>query len=359
MPDIECAFVSHAHTFQSGANAQVTLAENRDAFDRLRLRPRILRPVGAVDTRCTLVGGVVLAAPIALAPTAMHKMAHADGELASVRAAHAEGALFTLSSLSTTSLEEVAQAAPDAVRWFQLYIYKDRELTRQVVKRAEQAGYRAIVLTVDTPFLGKREADVRHKFKLPAHLQLANFAPRADQATRVNTSEGGSSLQEYFVSLIDADLSWEHVKWLRSVTKLPVILKGVLTAEDARLSVEAGVDGIVVSNHGARQLDHSPATIEALPEVVDAVRGRIPVYLDGGVRRGTDVLKALAIGAACVFVGRPVLYGLQCGGEAGVRRVLQLLQEELKLAMALAGVAKLSDINRTLVTHASSYFSKL
>jgi (S)-2-hydroxy-acid oxidase len=161
------------------------------------------------------------------------------------------------------------------------------------------------------------------------------------------------------VSLIDADLSWQHVEWLRSITKLPVLLKGVLTAEDARLACEARVDGIIVSNHGARQLDHSPATIEALPEVCDAVRGRIPVYLDGGIRRGTDVLKALAIGAKAVFIGRPVLYGLQCGGQAGVQRVLQLLNEELKLAMALAGVAKISDIQRSLVAPVASYLAKL
>eukprot|EP00455_Lapot_gusevi_P028082 TRINITY_DN2984_c0_g1_i3.p1 TRINITY_DN2984_c0_g1~~TRINITY_DN2984_c0_g1_i3.p1 ORF type:complete len:317 (+),score=92.45 TRINITY_DN2984_c0_g1_i3:76-1026(+) len=316
----------------------------------------MLRGVQKISTETSLLGRTIRT-PICVAPSAMQRMAHPDGEAANMRAASTDAGAFILSSLSTTSLEDVAQAGPNTYKFYQLYVYKDREVTLNLVQRAEAAGYNAIVLTVDTPYLGRRDSDVRLKFKLPPQYRLANF-DNALLAKRVQVSQGGSGLQEYVASLLDANLTWESVRWLKSVTKLPVFVKGVMTAEDTTLAIEFGADAIIVSNHGARQLDTVPATIEVLPEVVAAAAGRVEVYLDGGVRSGTDVFKALALGARAVFLGRPILYGLAAGGEAGVRRMLQILNDELKLAMALAGCKQISDINRQHVVHVS-HFSKL
>ncbi|KJE92024.1 peroxisomal glycolate oxidase [Capsaspora owczarzaki ATCC 30864] len=344
--------------YSSGANDQRTLAENRAAFYRLRFLPRILRDVSQVDLGVSLLNGTqTLASPICIAPTAMQRMAHPDGEIATARAAAASESLMILSSWSTTSIEDVAAANGNAgARWFQLYVYRDRAVTAQLVKRAEQSGYTALVLTVDTPILGRREADIRNGFRLPPHLRLANFSETDSKATGVSiTDKKDSGLAAYVAAQIDQTLTWKDVKWLQSITKLPIILKGVLSPEDATLAVDHGVQGILVSNHGARQLDGVPATIEALPGIVAAVGSRCDVYLDGGVRRGTDVLMALALGAKAVFVGRPVLWGLAYKGEEGVQIALTLLQQELKLAMQLAGCSKLADLTPSLVVSASTY----
>jgi (S)-2-hydroxy-acid oxidase len=326
--------------FAGGSGDEWTLAENRRAFDRWVLRPRILADVSNVDTATTVLGKPV-AFPILLAPTALQRMAHRDGELATARATAALGGLMVLSTISTFSLEEVAGVGVS--RWFQLYVQRDRNLTAELVRRASDAGYGALVVTADAPYLGRRFRDERNRFALPPGIGLANFPggtfPQVD----------GSALAAYVRSELDPSLTWRDVAWLRELSDVPVVLKGVLTGEDAALAVEAGASGVVVSNHGGRQLDGVPASIDALPEVVDAVDGRAEVYVDGGIRRGTDVLKALALGARAVLIGRPYLWGLAVDGEAGVRRVLELLREELSLAMALAGRPNLQAVDRSAV----------
>lgn len=253
-----------------------------------------------------------------------------------------------LSSWATSTIEEVASAGDGGILWLQLYIYKDRELTLSLVHRAEKAGYKAIFVTVDTPYLGKRLADVRNRFKLPSHLSMSNFSTSTLAFAEGNYGND-SGLAVYVAKAIDPSICWEDIGWLKKHTHLPVIVKGVLNAEDAIQAVNCGVDGILVSNHGARQLDGVPATLTVLEEVVRAVQGSVEVFLDGGVRRGTDVLKALALGARAVFVGRPVLWGLACQGEEGVTELLELLREELRLAMALAGCRRVSEVTRGLV----------
>ncbi|KAJ1932530.1 Hydroxyacid oxidase 1, partial [Linderina pennispora] len=254
---------------------------------------------------------------------------------------------MVLSSWSTTSIEDTASAA-DATKWLQLYIYKDREATRRLVERAESNGYSAIAVTVDTPFLGRRLADIKNKFQLPPHLTMANFDDSKSQVSAGDNARAAnaSGLATYVASQIDPTLSWQHIAWVKKIATVPVLVKGVLTAEDARLAVKAGVDGIIVSNHGGRQLDTAPATIEVLEEVVKAADGKVDVFLDGGVRRGTDVFKALALGAKAVFLGRPVLWALAYNGEQGVVEMLDMINEEFRLAMALAGCVKIEDITR-------------
>ncbi|CAI5769303.1 hydroxyacid oxidase 1 [Podarcis lilfordi] len=308
----------------------------------------MLRNVSALDLSTSILGQK-LSMPICVAATAMQCMAHADGEIATARACRSMGTGMMLSSWSTTSIEEVAQEAPEAIRWLQLYIYKDREVTRSLVKRAEKAGYKGIFVTVDTPFLGKRLDDVRNKFQLPPNLRMKNFETN-DLAFSSETGYGeNSGLSVYVAEAIDPSINWEDMKWLRGLTSLPIVAKGILRADDAREAVKHGVNGILVSNHGARQLDGVPATIEVLPEIIEAVGGKVEVFLDGGVRKGTDVLKALALGARAVFVGRPVIWGLAYKGEEGVKEVLKILKEEFQLAMALSGCQNVEAIDRTLV----------
>lgn len=330
--------------YAGGAEDERTLSRNRSAMDRWVLLHRVLVDVSHVDLATTFLGDPV-SMPIALAPAAFHKLAHPDGEAASARAAGSAGVLMAASTIASTPLEAIAGAATGPL-WFQLYVYKDRKLARDLAERAEKAGFRGLVLTVDTPILGRRERDFRNGFVLPPGITMANFDKYGESMSRWPFPGGmAARVQE----LMDHSLTWEAVAWLRSITKLPIVLKGIVRADDARRAVEAGVSAIVVSNHGGRQLDGGEATILALPDVVEAVYGRIEVYVDGGFRRGSDVLKALALGAHGVFIGRPYLWGLAAGGEAGVSRVLELLRAELSLAMALAGCARLGDIDRSLV----------
>lgn len=328
--------------FASGAEDQVTLRDNRDAFSRIKLRPRVLVDVSNIDLT-TSVLGLQLAMPIMVAPTALHKLAHPQGELATARASSAANTLMILSSSSSCSIEEIAATGPGH-RFFQLYVYKDRNISRVLVRRAEEAGFKAIVLTVDTPRLGRREADIKNGFKLPAEYGYKNMEGLMNLKKMDKTSD--SELASWADSHFDRSLNWKDVEWLQSITKLPVLVKGILTAEDALLALQCKVAGIMVSNHGARQLDHVPATISVLEEVVKAVGGRVPVFLDGGVRRGTDVFKALALGASGVFIGRPIPFSLAVDGEAGVRKCLQMLRDEFELTMALMGVCEVKDINR-------------
>ncbi|KAG5515834.1 hypothetical protein RHGRI_036772 [Rhododendron griersonianum] len=327
--------------YASGAEDQWTLQENRNAFSKILFRPRILIDVSKIDITTTFLG-FNISMPVMIAPTAMQKMAHPEGEYATARAASAADTIMTLSSWATSSVEEVASTGP-GIRFFQLYVHKDRNVVAQLVRRAERAGFKAIALTVDTPRLGRREADIKNRFTMPPHLTLKNFEG-LDLGKIDKTDDSG--LASYVSSQIDRSLNWKDVEWLQTITHLPILVKGVLTAEDARLSVQAGAAGIIVSNHGARQLDYVPATIMALEEVVKAAQGRVPVFLDGGVRRGTDVFKALALGASGVFIGRPVLFALAAHGEAGVRKVLQMLHDEFELTMALSGCRSLKDITR-------------
>ncbi|KAK8400935.1 hypothetical protein O3P69_002601 [Scylla paramamosain] len=259
------------------------------------------------------------------------------------------GAPFTLSTISTFSLEEVAMRAPNTLRLFQLYIYKDRELTASLVRRAEAAGFSALVLTVDAPYFGIRRADVRNQFTLPPHLRMANFQSDEAASNHLHTSDGGSGINEYVASLFDPTLTWEDVAWLKSITKLPLVLKGILTREDAILGVEAGAAAIWVSNHGARQVDGVAPTMEALPEVVEAVSDRCEVYVDSGFSQGANIFKALALGANMVFMGRPLLWGLACGGEDGAWSVLDTVRTELESTMALSGCPTVPDITRAMV----------
>ena len=328
--------------YAGGAEDERTLAANRGAFAEVFLRPRVLVDVSRIDTRRTVLGTAV-SMPILIAPTAFHRLAHPEGELATARAAGAARTLMVASTISTCTIEEIAQAATGPL-WFQLYVYKDRGLARALIRRAEASGYRALCLTVDTPFLGSRERDVRNRFTLPPGILMRNF-----EAMGFDVSSLGDSFHSYVRRQLDSSLTWDAVEWLRGETKLPLILKGIIAAEDAARAVERGVDGIVVSNHGGRQLDGTEATIRALPRVVDEVRGRAEVFMDGGVRRGTDVVKALALGARAVLVGRPCLWGLAAAGEEGVARVLELLRQELMLAMALCGCPHVDAVDRSLI----------
>ncbi len=331
--------------YASGADDERCVARNVDAYERVRLHYRVLVDV-AVRSLATTVLGERLSMPIAVAPTAFHKLAHRDGELASVRAAGDAGTLFVLSTLSNTRIEDVVAAASGPV-WFQLYVYRDRSATEALVHRASAAGARALVLTVDAPLLGRRERDVENRFALPPHLGIENL--HAAGYSRLPAASGDSGLAAYVAELLDPSLTWSAVEWLRSITKLPVLVKGIVRADDAVRAVEYGAAGIVVSNHGGRQLDASPATIDVLPRIADAVAGRCEILIDGGIRRGADVIKALALGAKAVLVGRPVLWGLAAGGREGVAAALGVLRRELDLAMALCGVADVTTIDRALV----------
>ncbi|XP_012310844.2 2-Hydroxyacid oxidase 1 [Aotus nancymaae] len=334
--------------YRSGANDEETLADNIAAFSRWKLYPRMLRNVAETDLSTSVLGQRV-SMPICIGATAMQRMAHVDGELATVRACHSLGTGMMLSSWATSSIEEVAEAGPEALRWLQLYIYKDREVTKRLVRQAEKTGYKAIFVTVDTPYLGNRLDDVRNRFKLPPQLRMKNFENRTLSFSPEENFGDDSGLAAYVAKAIDPSINWEDIKWLRRLTSLPIVAKGILRGDDAREAVKHGLNGILVSNHGARQLDGVPATIDALPEIVEAVEGKVEVFLDGGVRKGTDVLKALALGAKAVFVGRPVIWGLAFQGEKGVRDVLEILKEEFRLAMALSGCQNVKVIDKTLV----------
>jgi len=328
-----------------GAEDEVSLRRNREAFGHWALRPRVLTDVAHVDTSTTVLGEKV-SMPVLVAPTSFHGLVNHDGELATALGTAEAGTLMVVSTLATRTLEEIASHVP-APRWFQLYVYKDRKVTEDLVHRAAAAGYRAICLTVDAPRLGRREKDERNRFTLPPNLTIANLKPAGLDA--VPPAERGSAFARYASEMLDASLTWKDVQWLKSISPLPVVVKGIMTAEDATIAVDHGVDGIVVSNHGGRQLDSTLGTLDALPEVVVAVWGRVEVYMDGGVRRGTDVLKALALGARAVLVGRSVLWGLALGGADGVRSVLDHLRSELELAMALAGCTSCAETGSALI----------
>jgi isopentenyl diphosphate isomerase/L-lactate dehydrogenase-like FMN-dependent dehydrogenase len=320
--------------YAGGACDELTLRDNVDAWRRLAIRPRVLVDVSERDPG-TVVLGRRRPHPIFVAPTAYHGLAHSDGERATARAAAAAGAVFCLSSLATASPAEVAEAAPSAQRWLQLYVFRDRGVSDELVRAAAEHGYEAIVVTVDLPVLGIRDRDVRSQYAIPD----AIAAPSIGALGRT----GEFSMLE-IGELIDPSLTWVDIERLAERSELPVMVKGVLTPEDARLAVEHGLAGVVVSNHGGRQLDTVPAGADALPAIAEAVGDRIDILVDGGIRRGTDVLKALALGARAVMVGRPLIWGLAVGGEPGARAVLDLLTAEFDIALALSGVPRASEL---------------
>jgi 4-hydroxymandelate oxidase len=320
-----------------GAFDEVTLSASESAWRRFVLRPRVLVDVSVVDTATTFVGSPA-SMPVGIAPMAAHALAHPDAEVATARAAAVAGVPFVLSTMSSRSIEELAAAVPDGARFFQLYVQEDLGFARSLVERAAAAGYRAIVMTVDLPVVGYRDRDRRSGFALD--VPLGNFRERAPDEQLVTGYQALGGQRH-------VGLTWADVATIRSWTPLPLVLKGILTAEDARLAVEHGVDAIVVSNHGARQLDRVAAPIDVLGEVVDAADGRLEVWVDGGVRRGIDAAIAVALGARGVLVGRPILYGLAAGGEAGVARALAILRDELDITLALLGAPSLAGLRRS------------
>ena len=341
------AKMSHAAwEYVNGAAAdEITVRWNREAYDRLRLRPQVLVDVSNLDTRVTLFGQE-MPFPILIAPTASQRATHPDGELATVRAAGRCGTTMVLSTLSNTSVEDVLGAATRQV-WFQLYVQPDRGFTRELVRRAVAAGCKALCLTVDTPVVGARNREQRAKMALPPDIGYPNLRDLKTAGNMaVHMARQESSI---FSLLLSADLTWKDVGWLQSFAGVPVLLKGILNPADADRAVQEGVAGIIVSNHGGRNLDTVPATIDALPGIVEKVAGRVPVLVDGGIRRGTDVLKALALGATAIQIGRPYVYGLGAAGEEGVARVLTILQQEFQMAMALTGRQRIRDIDRTVL----------
>ncbi|VUC26258.1 unnamed protein product [Clonostachys rosea] len=369
--------------YNEGADDGITVKENMSAYQKYRLRPRVLRNVSNVDSGVD-VFGTRTSVPFGVAPAAMQKLAHQDGELATARACRTKGVALGLSSFSTTTLEDVGSASGNVPNVLQLYLFEERSHSIKMIQRAKAAGYKAIVLTVDTPLLGRRNLEIRNQFRLPRHLKAANFASEsvAIDSTSTGTPSSNDSLKESTPGYYDGDrrvipagpvtfhshgpnptLTWEEaIPWLKKeASPMQVWVKGIVTAEDALLAVSNHVDGIIVSNHGGRQLDGTVATLDALPEIVKAVDHRIPVHIDGGIRHGTDVFKALALGADFCWVGRPVLWGLGYGGEAGVELCLRLLTDQFRLCMGLCGVTKVSDIGPEylLKAEAAKFWSRL
>lgn len=328
--------------YRSGALTEWTLRENERAFQRWRFDKRVMVDVSTIDASTSVLGTEV-AFPVLVAPTAFHRLADPEGEVATARAAKALGTLMVSSTLSTVPMEDVA--ATGVPGWFQLYVLKDRARTQRMVERAVAAEFRAIVLTVDTPTIGIRYADQRNRFVLPPHLSMATLASELPDVE-------GSGLRA-FSDQFDQSLTWDDIAWVCSIAGLPVVVKGVLSGADGCRAIDAGAAGVIVSNHGGRQLDGDPATLDVLPEVAAAVGDEATVLVDGGVRTGTDVVKALALGARAVLVGRPVLWGLAAGGEAGVAKVLSLLRDEVEDTLRQAGVPRAVDVGPDLVRPAT------
>jgi 4-hydroxymandelate oxidase len=329
--------------YAGGAEDEITLADNVAAWRRLRLRPRVLRDVSVIDTGTTVLGTAVRL-PVLIAPTAYQRLAHDEGETATARGAAAAGALYCVSTLATVRLEDVAAAAPDAPRWMQIYLQRDQARNADIVDRAVAAGYQALVLTVDLPVVGYRRRDERNGFALPEGMTMANFGTR-----HPDLPGGGSGLAAHVAQDFTAAMTVDDIAWLADRSELPVLVKGVARGDDATACVDAGAAGVIVSNHGGRQLDGAIATADALPEIVAAVGDRVEVYVDGGIRSGTDVVKALALGARAVLIGRPVIWGLATAGAAGVTAVLDGFRVELARAMALCGARSVAELTRDLV----------
>jgi isopentenyl diphosphate isomerase/L-lactate dehydrogenase-like FMN-dependent dehydrogenase len=327
--------------YAGGAEDEWTVRANREAYSQYALRPRVLVDVTQLDASVRVLDEHI-DFPVMLAPTAFQRLAHTDGELATARAAAAARTVMIASSLSTYPIEEIAAAAPAASLWFQLYVFRDRSITEELVRRAESAGCRAICLTASVAVQGNRERDAHNQFTLPVGVEMANFRGMR-QASFPDAR--GSGLLAYISSEFDGSLTWDAVDWLRSITKLPVLIKGIMSPLDARLAVEHGAAGVIVSNHGGRQLDGAEPTLRALPRVAEAVADRVPVLMDGGIRRGSDVVKAMLLGARATLIGRPYLWGLTVGGQEGVTHILQILRDEIRRTLALLGAPSLAHLD--------------
>lgn len=334
-----------------GAADEITLRRTRAVFDAIMLRPRMLVDISQPDLSTTVLGQPVTF-PVLVDPAGGHGRAHPDAELATARAAGGAGTVMVLSSGSTYTMEDVAHAATGTI-WFQQYLYKDQSLSQRMAHRAQEAGYTALCLTLDSTVRAKRERNIRNDYTSPSSPNYAGLEVQDNAWHRSSDAPRGVN------NLIDRAATWSYVEWMAGHTPLPLVVKGIMTAEDARLCAEHGVRGIIVSNHGARQLDTTFASIEVLPEVVDAVQGKCEVYLDGGIRRGTDVLKALALGARAVLIGRPLFWGLAVDGESGVRAVLEMLRDELEIAMTMCGRPTIASLDRSVLGTVSPLLSVL
>lgn len=323
---------------EEGADEGITHNDNIAAFKRIRLRPRYLRDVSKVDTRTTIQGQEI-SAPICISPSAFHSIAWPDGERSTARAAQEVNICYITSTYASCTLEDIVAAAPGGFRWFQLYVQPDWEFNKRLVQRAEALGFKALVITIDAPAIGNRRQNTRNQLNLEAKIMLKDLRSPGERNSTLSAP----------TSFPSTSFCWDELSLFQSMTRLPIILKGILTKEDAELAVKHNVQGILVSNHGGRQLDGVPASIDALTEVVAAVKGKIEVYMDGGVRTGNDVLKALALGARCIFLGRPILWGLTCKGEHGVKEVLNILKAELHTSMALSGCRSVAEISPDLI----------
>ncbi|MBY0292350.1 MAG: alpha-hydroxy-acid oxidizing protein [Alphaproteobacteria bacterium] len=335
--------------FSRGAGHEVTLKENVSAFDRIKLLPRVLRNVAKRSLLTTVLNQPV-DFPLLVSPMAFQRLAHPEGEVAVAKAAQAHNIIMAVSTLSTYSLEEIT-ANTKIPPWFQLYIYKDREITKNLVQLAEASGYQGIVLTVDTPIYGKRIKELRTPLTLPPEFEIKNLIAAGLPLKDVSSSK----LAGYLASLLDPSLSWNDITWLQSLTPLPIILKGIMNPKDMQIAIANSVEAVIISNHGGRQLDTTLSSIEVLKLMKGLGDGKIEIILDGGIRKGIDILKALALGARAVMVGRPILWGLAVGGEEGVKRVLTILKAELDLAMALCGYSSLHQINEEVLHFPDKY----
>ncbi len=371
----------------SGANNEITLARNRKYFNKILLNQKILKNVSKISLETEVLGRKI-AFPVCFSPTAIQKMAHEDGEIATAKAAYKNNTIMILSSLSSTSLEDVAKENKTGIRWFQLYAMKERIGTIHILQEAEKHGFSAIVLTVDAPILGYRDRDFQVKFQKPQKInyEIQHKVIKHCEEYYKNNGKNGSDGANYavynsgsvisetksdifnvFTNNIDSSLSLDFIDWLRQQTKLPIVIKGILNSEDALIAAEKGIDAIMISNHGGRQLDTVPATIEVLGPIVDKLndyfkknpnKKGMEVYIDGGIRRGSDVLKALALGAKAVFVGRPLIWGLAAGGDHGVDKVLDILRNEFIVAMKLTGSTTINEISRECLYDGKGYVSK-
>jgi 4-hydroxymandelate oxidase len=318
----------------SGAADEITVKWNKEVLDNIKLNPSLLVDVSKINTKITLLG-TELAYPILIAPSAYHKIIHPEGERATVKGASASSALYVISSHTTTSLEEISKEATQPL-WFQLYIQDDREFTRELVQKVIAQGCKALCITIDTPTTGCRDRQVRSRFKLPDNVH----APYMHDRNMVKAGKTPESKKP---------LTWKDIEWIKSFSTIPVVLKGIMNPLDAEQAIKVGADAIIVSNHGGRNLDTLPATAEVMPRIADKVAGKIPLLMDGGIRRGTDVVKAIALGADAVLVGRPVCYGLGAGGAAGVKKVMDILKTELEIAMTLCGTPTIQSIDKKLI----------
>lgn len=321
-----------ADFLEGGAGDEITLRANESAYDGISLLPRVLRDVSTISTATTVLG-VQIDAPILLAPIGFQRLYDNDGELATARTAVSHGIGMVVSTAASFTIEEIADARPPLL-WFQLYCYKDRAITRDLLRRASESRYQAICLTVDTPAAGQRLRDLRNGFVIPSDIQRANVRDSGDQR----------DLSSFVQASRETSLTWDDLGWIAEESHLPLVLKGILDPRDVRLAAQAGVAGVVISNHGGRQLDGAPATISSLPRAVDAAGDEIEIYVDGGVRRGGDVAKAIALGARAVLVGRPYVWGLAVAGQAGASYAVRLLRDELALTMMLTGASQLDEL---------------